>query len=84
MKILFVCDLEEFTSRKGSASDSWLQRVALAKNFVNNVEKWLFETKQLGRSPTSSNAVALVFRVSVLFFEAKSHLHFVFAFTLQR
>ena len=38
----------------------------------------------LGRSPTSSNAAALIFRVSILFFEAKSHLHFVFAFTQQR
>ena len=37
-----------------------------------------------GRSPTSSNAAALIFRVSILFFEAKSHLHFVFAFTQQR
>ena len=38
----------------------------------------------LGRSPTSSNAAALIFRVSVLIFEAKSHLHFVLAFTQQR
>ena len=34
----------------------------------------------LGHSPTSSNAAALIFRVSVLFFEAKSHLHFCFSF----
>ena len=39
---------------------------------------------RLGRSPTSSNAAALIYRVSILFFEAKSHLHFVFAFTQQR
>ena len=39
---------------------------------------------ELGRSPTSSNAVALIFRVSVLFFEAKSHLHFVLAVTCLR
>ena len=38
----------------------------------------------LGRSPISSKAAALIFRVSVLFFEAKSHLHFVLAFTQQR
>ena len=38
----------------------------------------------LGRSPTSSNAAALIFCVSIPFFEAKSHLHFVFAFTQQR
>ena len=38
----------------------------------------------LGRSPTSSNAAALIFRVSVLIFEAKSHLHFYFALTQQR
>ena len=31
-------------------------------------------------SPTSSNAAALIFRVSVLLFEAKSHLHFYLAF----
>ena len=39
--------------------------------------------RELGRSPTSSNAAALIFRVSVLIFEAKSHLHFVLAFTQQ-
>ena len=44
----------------------------------------LQSVSRLGRSPTSSNAAALIFRVSVLFFEAKSHLHFVFAFTQQR
>ena len=32
-----------------------------------------------GGGPTGSNAAALIFRVSVLFFEAKSHLHFVLA-----
>ena len=37
-----------------------------------------------GSSPTSSNATALIFRVSVLFFEAKSHLRFYLAFTQQR
>ena len=41
-------------------------------------------TAPLGRSPTSSNAAALIFRVSVLVFEAKSHLHFYLAFTQQR
>ena len=45
---------------------------------------WAGGTTALGRSPTSSKAAALIFRVSVLFFEAKSHLHFVLAFTQQR
>ena len=39
-----------------------------------------FWLRWLGRSPTSSNAAALIFRVPVLIFEAKSHLHFLFSF----
>ena len=51
--------------------------------FFTNFATEFFHTV-LGRSPTSSHAEALIFRVSVLFFEAKSHLHFVLAFTQQR
>ena len=64
--------------------------LALSPNCFNDGKtRWWFAGifvffYSLGRRPTSSKAAALIFRVSILFFEAKSHLHFVFVFTQQR
>ena len=71
--------------RSISADDSetvWTQKIQ--RCFPWKIINHLSQISMLGRSPTSSNAAALIFRVSVLFFEAKSHLHFDLAFTQQR
>ena len=57
---------------------------ALAEEWEAKAADTQYVQGGLGRSPTSSNTAALIFRVSVLYFEAKSHLHFVLAFTQQR
>ena len=48
------------------------------------MEKLSIILRGFGRRLTSSNAAALIFRNSKLFFEAKSHVRFVLAFTQQR
>ena len=58
----------------------WLRAAKHKANLEDALSQLIDVGDLFGRSPTSSNVAALIFRASLLFFEAKSRQHFGFRF----